>query len=67
MRRSLVRAGFELLHEEGLAWGPFTRNSDSRWVPVATRLERALGLHHLPTLSPWVLVLMRRRATTHSG
>ena len=60
VRRSLVRAGLEMVHEEGLAWPPFTRESDSRLIPAAVRLERALGLPRLVPVSPWVLGLARR-------
>ncbi len=60
LRRSIARAGFEIVHEEGIAWAPFTRQSNSRLIPVAARLERTLGLRRLASLSPWVLTLARR-------
>jgi SAM-dependent methyltransferase len=66
-RRSLSRAGFEFVHQEGLAWAPFTRLSDSRWVPVTAQIERALGLRRLASLSPWVLVIARRTASATRG
>jgi SAM-dependent methyltransferase len=68
LRRSLARAGFEFVHQEGLAWAPFTRLSDSRWVRVATYIERTLGLRRLVSISPWVLVIARRTpsATAHA-
>ena len=60
-RRSLADAGFEFAYQEGLAWAPFTRLSDSRWVSVAAHVEGALGLRRLASVSPWVLVIARRR------
>ena len=66
-RRSLARAGFELVHQEGLAWAPFTRQSDSRWVSAAAHIERALGLRRLASFSPWVLVIARRTASATHG
>jgi SAM-dependent methyltransferase len=60
LRRSLVRAGFEVIHQEGLAWAPFERVSNSPLVPAAVRVEKALGLRRLPAVSPWVLVIVRR-------
>jgi len=54
-RKELQTHGFELRHEEGICWFPFTRQSDSRLIPAAVVVERALGLRRLPTLSPWVL------------
>jgi SAM-dependent methyltransferase len=60
LRQSLVRTGFEMIHEEGLAWAPFGRLSNSRLVPAAVRAERALGLRRLASVSPWVLAIARR-------
>jgi SAM-dependent methyltransferase len=66
-RRSLARAGFEFMHQEGFAWAPFTRVSDSRWVSVAAHIERALGLRRLASISPLVLVIARRTEGTAHG
>jgi hypothetical protein len=44
-----------------LAWAPFTRKSDARLIPLATALERVLGLRRLPALSPLIVVTARRR------
>jgi SAM-dependent methyltransferase len=55
-RRRLRAAGFDLRSEQGMCWFPFGRASDSPLVPAAARLERGLGLHRLPAVSPWILV-----------
>lgn len=60
LHRGLSNAGFAVVEERGLCWFPFRRTSDSRLVPVATALERWLGLRRLPGVSPWVLILARR-------
>jgi SAM-dependent methyltransferase len=60
LRRSLIGEGFEVLHDEGMAWMPFSRESNSRLIPAATRLEAMLGLRRLPSLSPWTLTIARR-------
>lgn len=60
LRASMRQAGLEIVHQEGLAWMPFSRKSDSRLIQPAVRLESALGLRHLCAVSPWVLALARR-------
>jgi SAM-dependent methyltransferase len=51
----------EIIKSVGFTWPPFRRNSDSKLVPLAIRLEKHLGLSHLTSLSPWVLALARKR------
>jgi SAM-dependent methyltransferase len=63
-RKTLQAQGFELVREEGICWFPFTRDSDSRLVPLAVKTEAALGLRHLTGVSPWVLVVAIRRGET---
>jgi SAM-dependent methyltransferase len=59
-RRRVRESGFRIEAEQGLAWLPFTRGSNSRFVPWAVAAERRLGLSSLPQLSPWVLVTAAR-------
>ncbi len=59
-RRSLQRSGFEVLSAHGLAWFPFTRQSNSRLIDKAAAVECWLGLSRLPRVSPLVLVTARR-------
>ena len=40
--------GFEMVREEGMAWMPFSRSSDSPLVTPFVGLERHLGLGRLP-------------------
>ncbi|MGY1812821.1 class I SAM-dependent methyltransferase [Blastococcus sp. SYSU D00820] len=59
-RAGLRAVGLEVVDERGLCWLPFGRSSDSPLVPVGAALERRLGLHRLPRLSPWVVVTAQR-------
>ncbi|MBM3677770.1 MAG: class I SAM-dependent methyltransferase [Actinobacteria bacterium] len=61
-RAELLSEGLAVVREEGFCWFPFPRESDSRLVPHAVRIERLLGLPRLPALSPWVIVTAERRA-----
>ena len=59
-RRRIRRAGLRIVHAEGLCWFPFHRTSNSRWIPLFTRLERLAGLRALVRFSPWVLFIARK-------
>lgn len=59
-RNKLVQSGFKVIHEEGCCWAPFARDSDSLLVPLFVKLEELLGLGHLTTLSPWVVVAAQK-------
>lgn len=56
-KRKLRKRGFSVLRETGYAWFPFSRLSNSRWVPLCIRIEQFLCLRHLTTLSPWIAVI----------
>lgn len=59
-RRRLLASGFEMLHEESCCWGPFSRDSNSPFVPACAKMERALGLHRVVSWSPWVVFVARK-------
>lgn len=59
-KHKITALGFEILREEGICWMPFGRMSDSSLVPLATRLERALGLRKWTTISPWIVFAARK-------
>ena len=59
-KRKAQESGFEILMEEGYAWCPFQRASDSRWVGILTRLEIVLRLRYLTVVSPWVGVVVQK-------
>jgi len=61
-RKRWREAGFEEEKSTGLYWPPFTRESNSRLVPLFAALERLFGLGCLTWLSPWVLVRLRSSA-----
>lgn len=55
-------SGFRILHEEGYCWFPFSRASNSAFVPYFTRLEKKSGLRKLPDLSPWIAFIAQKRS-----
>jgi len=62
-RRFAVRdAGFDILLERGYCWFPFSRASNSPFIPFFARLERWLLLDRLPLLSPWVVFVARKES-----
>jgi len=60
-KRELLQTGFEMLHEESCCWGPFSRDSNSPFVPAFTKMERALQLHRVVAFSPWVVFIAQKR------
>ena len=65
-RRLVTGAGLKMVRELGFCWAPFSRGSDSPLIPAAVRLEKMVGLRNLPSLSPWVLVMVRKGAEASS-
>jgi SAM-dependent methyltransferase len=59
----LLRAGFEIVHSDGLAWCPFGRESNSPLIPLCTALEQRFGLRRLTRLSPFVALVAQRTRT----
>jgi hypothetical protein len=59
-RKNLRKRGFTVVHEEGYGWPPFRRTSNSPLVPVATRIERYLGLRKLVSVSPWIMFIAQK-------
>jgi SAM-dependent methyltransferase len=59
-RESFCKRGFTLAYEEGYGWTPFRGYSNSPLVPVATRIERYLGLRKLVSLSPLIVFIARK-------
>ena len=60
IRGAIRSAGFRFIYEEGLAWGPFSRESNSRAIPAWASLEGRLRLRRLPRVSPLVLAVAQR-------
>lgn len=60
-KRTFRTQGFAMLHEESYAWPPFGRTSDSPLIPLATTIERMLGLKHLIRFAPWILFVAQKR------
>lgn len=60
-RQRLSELGFDLVSERGYCWFPMKRRSNSWLIPVLARLERLIGLDRLPSLSPWIVLIARKR------
>jgi SAM-dependent methyltransferase len=63
-RAELLNLGFEAVSEEGFCWMPFSRESDSRLIPVTTHMEKMVGLRRVVQFSPWIVAAMRRTAAS---
>jgi SAM-dependent methyltransferase len=61
LRNRLRREGFALIHEEGCCWLPFTRSSDSAFIPALVRLEERIGLRRLAAVGPWVAFIAQKK------
>ncbi len=59
-RARLCERGFQLLHEEGYAWPPFRRTSNSPLVPIASHIEHLLGLRRLVDVSPMIAFVAQK-------
>ena len=59
-RRKWREVGFRIACEDGYAWGPFSRRSDSPLIPLATGLERACGLNRIVAFSPCVAFIAQK-------
>ena len=59
-RSKFVNRGFTMVHEEGICWFPFRRDSNSRFIPAAVSLERKLGLRRLTSISPWIVFVAQK-------
>jgi len=61
VRRTLLDVGFNILHERGCCWGPFSRSSNSHFIPFFVWLEKYSGIRRLTVLSPWVVFVARKK------
>lgn len=61
VQRELAASGFSATEVRGFRWPPFSRESKSPWVLRAAMVERLMGLHRLPGLSPWLYWVAQRR------
>lgn len=55
LTKSLRSCGLHIDSARGCCWAPFGRESNSRWIPAATKVERWLRLDKLTAISPWVI------------
>ena len=60
-RNKFCSQGFKMVHQEGICWFPFSRDSNSPLIPILTQTEYYLGLRRLPSLSPIIVFLAQKR------
>lgn len=60
-RERARKAGFEILYEFGFCWLPFSRHSNSSFIPFLLPLERYLGLYKITRFSPWIALIGRKK------
>lgn len=61
-RSTITQAGFTPVIANGYRWVPFSRDANHSLVPLSGLLEQALGLRHLPQVSPWVFWAVQKLA-----
>jgi len=61
IKAALEKQGFQLEAISGFNWLPFGRGSNSKLIRVFERLEVLLCLGRLPSISPWVFLVARKR------
>ena len=66
-KAGLRKTGFDVTYEYGYCWAPFTRQSNSPFVSLFIRFERAFQLWRLPELSPWIVFNARKRPIGAGG
>ena len=59
-KKRVAESGLRITYEEGFCWFPFHRASDSKFVPYAASAEKHMGLRRLTTMSPWVVVVLKK-------
>lgn len=60
LRHAFRCQGLEPVREEGVAWFPFQRESNSALIPTVAKIEKVTGLRRLVSVSPWVIGTARR-------
>ena len=56
----LRERGFQIKNVEGMNWLPIKRDADSRWIPLASRIEKNLKLRNFPSISPGVFYIAQK-------
>lgn len=60
----LINNGFQVKEAVGMNWLPIKRDSDSRWIPLASKMEEKLRLSAIPSISPWVFYIVQKMKHT---
>jgi ubiquinone/menaquinone biosynthesis C-methylase UbiE len=60
----LADNNFKIERAVGMNWLPIKRNSNRRWTPFASKIERELRLWAFPSISPWVFYVAQKSVPT---
>ena len=60
-KKQLSQKNMEIIHDEGLCWFPFSRNSNSKYIDYLSDVEGKFGLKRLTVLSPWIVFIARKK------
>jgi len=63
----LIDNGFQIKKVAGMNWLPIKRDSDNRWIPLASKIESGLKLSNFPSISPWVFYLAQKSVSMTEG
>jgi ubiquinone/menaquinone biosynthesis C-methylase UbiE len=54
--QDMKQSELTIVGKKGYSWLPFGRTSESSLVSLLASAEKVLGLHRIPSWSPWVLI-----------
>jgi len=63
----LMDSGFQIKKVTGMNWLPIKRDSNSRWIPFASKIECGLKLSNFPSISPWVFYVAQKKEYMSNG
>ena len=61
LKQAITGAGFDVQATSGYGWIPFSVHSRSILINAAARIEQGLQLDRLPSVSPRILLAVRKR------
>lgn len=59
-KKTLQHHSFTVVYERGCCWFPFSRRSNSSFIPACVLMEQRFGLQTLTRLSPWIVFIAQK-------
>jgi ubiquinone/menaquinone biosynthesis C-methylase UbiE len=63
----LADNNFKIERANGMNWLPIKRDSNNRWTPFASTIEKELRLTFFPSISPWVFYVAQKSENRSNG